>query len=87
MPGAVAMSSAWHDRFQANRDKTAALYNEHFCRMWGPYLKGCEMTFRYEGLMVFQVQLTRNLHAVPLTRDYKYEREHSQKRKRAEAVE
>lgn len=45
------------------------------------------MTFRYEGLMVFQVQLTRNLHAVPLTRDCMYEWEHSQNRKRAEAAE
>ena len=45
------------------------------------------MTFRYEGLMVFQVQLTGNLHAVPLTRDYMYEWEHSQGRKRAQAAE
>jgi cyclopropane-fatty-acyl-phospholipid synthase len=77
----------WHDRFQANRAKVAELYDERFGRMWEIYLKGCEMAFRHEGLMVFQVQLAKNLHAVPLTRDYMYEWEHEQERKRAQAAE
>ncbi|MDH3476664.1 MAG: cyclopropane-fatty-acyl-phospholipid synthase family protein [Rhodospirillales bacterium] len=77
----------WHDRFQANRAKVAELYDERFCRMWEIYLKGCEMGFRHEGLMVFQIQLAKNLHAVPLTRDYMHEWEHEQKRKRAQAAE
>jgi cyclopropane-fatty-acyl-phospholipid synthase len=77
----------WHDRFQANRAKVAELYDERFCRMWEIYLKGCEMSFRHEGVMVFQIQLAKNLHAVPLTRDYMYEWEHEHKRKRAQAAE
>lgn len=28
------------------------------------------MTFRYHGFMVFQVQLSRSVDAVPLTRDH-----------------
>ncbi|HEY9549014.1 MAG TPA: cyclopropane-fatty-acyl-phospholipid synthase family protein [Kiloniellaceae bacterium] len=63
----------WEARFQANRQEIAALYDERFCRMWEAYLIGCEMGFRYQGLMVFQIQITKKVDAVPLTRDYIYE--------------
>ena len=65
----------WHDRFQANRAKAAALYDERFCRMWEFYLTGCEMGFRVGNLMVFQIQLAKQRDAVPLTRDYIDEKE------------
>lgn len=69
----------WHDRFQANRDKVRALYDERFCRMWEFYLVGCEYAFRNWDQMVFQMQITRRPDAVPLTRDYMvdWERAHS----------
>ncbi len=38
--------------------------------MWELYLAGCEASFRYEGLVVFQIQLARRQDALPLTRDY-----------------
>jgi cyclopropane-fatty-acyl-phospholipid synthase len=60
----------WYDRFQANRARIAALYDERFCRMWEFYLKGCEVAFKYNNQMVFQMQLARRQDAVPLTRDY-----------------
>jgi cyclopropane-fatty-acyl-phospholipid synthase len=62
----------WRQRFQANRDKVRAMagYDERFCRMWEFYLAGCEVAFRYMNQMVFQMQITRDQHAVPLTRDY-----------------
>ena len=60
----------WHRRFAANREKIAELYNERFCRTWELYLLGCEMQFRYLNMMVFQIQLAREVDAVPLTRDY-----------------
>lgn len=60
----------WHNRFEANRDKIRELYDERFCRMWELYLLGCEMAFRHQGHMVFQMQLARDQEAVPLTRDY-----------------
>ena len=63
----------WEERFQANRDKIRELYDERFCRMWEVYLVGCEMGFRHQGLMVFQIQMTKKIDAVPLTRDYIYE--------------
>ncbi len=63
----------WYERFQKNRKEVARIYDERFCRMWEMYLAGSEMGFRYEGLCVFQIQLTKNLEAVPLTRDYIYE--------------
>ncbi|MEZ5666213.1 MAG: cyclopropane-fatty-acyl-phospholipid synthase family protein [Alphaproteobacteria bacterium] len=60
----------WHDRFQANRERIAQLYDERFCRMWEFYLVGCEMSFRFMGQMVFQMQIAKRQDAVPLTRDY-----------------
>jgi len=63
----------WNRRFQLNRDKVKALYDERFCRMWEFYLQGCEVAFRHFGQMVFQMQLAKNPDAVPLTRDYLHE--------------
>ena len=60
----------WRRRFSANRDTIAALYDERFCRMFEFYLAGAELSFRRENMMVFQIQLTHQQTAVPLTRDY-----------------
>jgi cyclopropane-fatty-acyl-phospholipid synthase len=60
----------WRQRFTANIDTIRARYDERFCRMWLFYLTASEMSFRYGGLMVFQVQLAKAVDAVPLTRDY-----------------
>ena len=60
----------WRERFWANRDKIAELYDERFCRMWEYYLTGAEMGFRYGGHMNFQLQLTKRADALPLTRNY-----------------
>jgi len=68
----------WRERFNANREKAAKIYDERFCRMWELYLVICEMGFRYLNLMVFQIQLTKRLDAVPLTRDYMFDWERKQ---------
>ena len=60
----------WYDRFMAQREKAADLYDERFCRMWEFYLIGCEIAFRRMGQMVFQIQIAKRQDAVPLTRDY-----------------
>ena len=60
----------WRRRFSANRDAIMGLYDERFCRMFEFYFAGAELVFRHEGHMVFQIQLTREQSAVPLTRDY-----------------
>ncbi|MEO3429167.1 cyclopropane-fatty-acyl-phospholipid synthase family protein [Pelagibius sp. CAU 1746] len=77
----------WEERFQANRDKIKELYDERFCRMWETYLIGCEMGFRYQGLMVFQIQIAKKIDAVPLTRDYIYEWEHKRAEEASQAAE
>jgi cyclopropane-fatty-acyl-phospholipid synthase len=38
--------------------------------MWEFYLAACEMTFRKQAMMNFQIQLTRRQGVVPITRDY-----------------
>ncbi len=68
----------WRQRFLANWDKAAALYDERFCRMWEFYLAACEMTFRHQGHMVAQIQLTKSVDALPYTRNYIVEWEEQQ---------
>ena len=60
----------WQRRFQANRDKVKRMYDERFCRMWELYLAGCEMSFRHQNMMVFQLQLAKRQDVVPRVRDY-----------------
>ena len=60
----------WRRRFQAQRAEIAELYDERFCRMWEFYLIASEAGFRWFGMMNFQIQLTKRVDALPLTRDY-----------------
>ncbi len=60
----------WRARFAANRERIAGLYDERFCRMFEAYMSGSEAAFRRLGVFVWQMQLTREVDAVPLTRDY-----------------
>ncbi|HEY4124666.1 MAG TPA: cyclopropane-fatty-acyl-phospholipid synthase family protein, partial [Rhizomicrobium sp.] len=65
----------WSKRFQANRARAAEIYDERFCRMWEFYLAGAEMAFRHDGQVVFQIQLVKNQHALPIIRDYMVDNE------------
>jgi len=65
----------WRMRFTQRRAAIAKLYDERFCRMWEFYLAGCEVHFRYLYLMVFQIQLAKNINTVPITRDYMFQEE------------
>lgn len=69
----------WRRRFEANKDKVRALYDERFVRMFELYLVASELAFRVQGHMNFQLQITRDINAVPLTRDYMYEAEAQKK--------
>jgi cyclopropane-fatty-acyl-phospholipid synthase len=60
----------WHRRFQDNREKVRALYDERFCRMWEFYLQLCEIGYRRLNWMVFQAQIAKRVGSVPLTRSY-----------------
>ena len=65
----------WRHRFRANWHTAAQQFGERFCRMWEMYLASSETGFRYQNLMVFQLQLTKDQCALPLTRDYMVEAE------------
>ena len=67
----------WRHRFTTNRTRIAALYDERFCRMFEFYLSCSELSFRVGELMIFQIQLTKDRTAVPLTRDYIHTAEHT----------
>jgi cyclopropane-fatty-acyl-phospholipid synthase len=61
---------AWRERFMARREEAVQLYDERFARMWEFYLAACEMAFRKQNLMNFQIQLTKRQGVVPMRRDY-----------------
>jgi cyclopropane-fatty-acyl-phospholipid synthase len=65
----------WRERFLQNCAQIRKTYDGRFVRMWEFYLVSCEMCFRYGGLMVFQLQLARNIDATPTIRDYMVDRE------------
>jgi cyclopropane-fatty-acyl-phospholipid synthase len=65
----------WYERFSLNRDKIAEIYDQRFCRMWEMYLLGCEMVFTVQDLTVLQLQITRQIDALPITRNYMIEEE------------
>jgi cyclopropane-fatty-acyl-phospholipid synthase len=65
----------WRERFAANRDRAKDMYGERFCRMWEFYLAGAEASFRWQDLVVAQLQLTKRNDALPITRDYMAEAE------------
>jgi len=65
----------WYDRFEQNRAKVAAMYDERFCRMWEFYLVSAEMMFRTGSQLVFHMQLARQRDAAPIVRDYVTDRQ------------
>ncbi len=66
---------AWRERFLTNRAKAVALYDERFARMWEFYLASCEASFRSADDVVYQIQISKQVDTLPLTRDYIAERE------------
>ncbi|MGE0515191.1 MAG: class I SAM-dependent methyltransferase [Hyphomicrobiaceae bacterium] len=65
----------WRERFLARWDEAKRLQGERFCRMWEFYLAGSECAFRYQNLVVFQIQLSRKVETLPLIRDYMHAEE------------
>ncbi|TCD14293.1 SAM-dependent methyltransferase [Oricola cellulosilytica] len=60
----------WRERFMARRDEAVRLYDDRFARMWEFYLAASEAAFRYQDMVVFQVQFARDKLAIPRTRQY-----------------
>ena len=61
--------------FTARADDVEKLYDAEFVRMWKYYLVACEQTFRFRRQGVFQLQITKEIGALPVTRDYLYSAE------------
>lgn len=61
---------AWRLRFMDKIDIVLDIYDDQFSRMWEFYLAASEVAFRHNGLVVFQIQMTKQLETLPLTRDY-----------------
>jgi cyclopropane-fatty-acyl-phospholipid synthase len=66
---------AWSRRFAAHREQAEALLGARFCRMWEFYLIVSELSFRYGKHMVFQIQMAKQVDALPIQRDYMHETE------------
>ena len=60
----------WRYNFYDNIDKVKELYDEKFCRMWDFYLSSSQASFEEAGLVVFQLQLSKNKKTVPDSRNY-----------------
>jgi cyclopropane-fatty-acyl-phospholipid synthase len=59
----------WRARFMADPE-IPGLYDARFRRMWEFYLASAELGFRYGGHMVLQIQVSKRVGALPMTRDY-----------------
>ncbi|MEZ5925066.1 MAG: cyclopropane-fatty-acyl-phospholipid synthase family protein [Hyphomicrobiaceae bacterium] len=77
----------WRNRFIDGWDKAKAELGEEFCRMWEFYLAGSESAFRWQNLMIFQIQLSKKLGTLPLTRDYMIDEERRLKAREAGTFE
>ena len=65
----------WLRRFDAARERVAAMYDERFVRAWRLYLCGSQAAFRGGEMQLFQILFARGRsNRVPWTRDYLYDR-------------
>ena len=60
----------WNKRAQASRAEIVEMMGEAFFRMWEFYLAISELSFLHGKHMNFQIQLTKDVQALPIIRDY-----------------
>ncbi|WP_425229149.1 class I SAM-dependent methyltransferase [Sphingomonas sp.] len=60
----------WYARTVAHRAEIEALYDARFFRMWTFYLAGAVCAFEHGGMCNYQIQLAKDRHTLPITRDY-----------------
>ena len=65
----------WTKRCEANKDKIVDMMGDEFYRMWEFYLAISELSFVHGKHMNFQIQLTKDVNALPITRDYMVDEE------------
>ncbi len=64
--------SHWYKNVLENKDKIIKMFDERFFRMWEFYLLASKYSFINMGNVVFQIQISKNINNLPLTRNYIY---------------
>ncbi len=64
--------SHWYKNVIENKDKIIKMFDERFFRMWEFYLLASKYSFVNMGNVVFQIQISKNINNLPLTRNYIY---------------
>ena len=62
----------WYKNVQKNKDQIIKMFDERFYRMWEFYLLASKYSFVNMGNVVFQIQISKNINNLPLTRNYIY---------------
>ena len=62
----------WYQNFIKNKKRIIEVFDERFFRMWEFYLLSSQYSFRNMGNVVFQIQISKNMNILPLTRNYIY---------------
>ena len=62
----------WYKNVQKNKSQIINMFDERFYRMWEFYLLASKYSFINMGNVVFQIQISKNINNLPLTRNYMY---------------
>ena len=64
--------SHWYNNIIKNKDKIINMFDKRFFKMWEFYLLASKYSFINMGNVVFQIQISKNINSLPLTRNYIY---------------
>ena len=64
--------SHWYKRTMDHKKEIIKMFDERFLRMWEFYLLISKYSFVNMGNVVYQIQIAKNIHNLPLTRNYIY---------------
>jgi cyclopropane-fatty-acyl-phospholipid synthase len=60
----------WRQNLYRHWDTVKARFGEDFCRLWEFYLAGSEAAFKEDTFIVYQIQLSKRMDNVPVSRSY-----------------
>ena len=62
----------WYQNVVKNKQKIMKMYDGRFFKMWEFYLLISKYSFINMGNVVFQIQISKNINNLPITRNYIY---------------
>jgi cyclopropane-fatty-acyl-phospholipid synthase len=62
----------WYKNTMQHKEEIIEMFDERFLRMWKYYLLISKYSFLNMGNVVFQIQMSKNINNLPLTRNYIY---------------